>query len=201
MPFSYNFLHHASAKLWVYDQFQMLFGLKRTQHRLAPYLAETHQKIILDIGAGIGPYRSLVPETAWYIWLDIDAEKLEVFQRRSAPHTAVLADATRLCLHDHSVDYALCVALSHHLPDQQLSCLFSELARIVREKIIFLDALDRPDSLVSRLLWKYDVGRFPRPAAALIAAIEAQFEIEQTEKYKIQHHYLLCIAHPKNRRI
>lgn len=201
MHFPYKLSDLATASPWVYNQIQMLFGLKETQQRLSPFLAKMHQKIVLDVGAGTGPYRSLLPETARYIWLDIDAGKLKVFQHRRMLPPAVLGDATRLCLHDHSVDYALCIALSHHLSNQQLSCLFSELARIVREKIIFLDALDRPDSLVSRLLWKYDDGSFPRSAAALIAAIEAQFEIEQTEKYKIQHHYLLCIARPKNRRI
>lgn len=197
MHFPYGLLDHVVISPWVYDQIQMLFGLKQTQQHLAPYLAETHQKTVLDVGAGTGPYLSLVPETGRYIWLDIDSEELGVFQRRQTPHAAVLGDATRLCLHNHSVDYGLCVALSHHLSDQQLSRLFSELARVVREKMIFLDALDCPDALVSRLLWKCDRGHFPRSAASLLSAIEVQFEIEQIEQYRIQHHYLLCIAQPK----
>jgi ubiquinone/menaquinone biosynthesis C-methylase UbiE len=199
LHFLYKLLHYAAAKPWVYDQIQTVFGLKQTQQRLAPYLAETYGKILLDVGAGTGLYRSLVPETARYIWLDIDSEQLEGFQRRQTPYAALVGDGTRLCLRDHSVDYVLCIALSHHLSDEQLPRLVSELARVSREKMIFLDALDYPDSLVSRLLWKYDRGGFPRSAAALLFAIEAKFEIEQIEQYKVYHHHLLCIARPKNR--
>ena len=199
MHFSYNLLHRAVAKPWVYDRVQMLFGLKQTHQRLAPYLAETHHKTVLDVGAGTGLYRSLVPETARYIWLDIDPEKLKGFQRGHTLHAAVLGDATQLCLHDHSVDFAFCFALSHHLSNQQLTLLFSELARVVREKMIFQDALDCPDSLVSRLLWKYDRGSYPRSAQALCSAIEPWFEVEQTERYTIYHHYILCVGKPRHR--
>jgi ubiquinone/menaquinone biosynthesis C-methylase UbiE len=188
-----------TASSWIYNQVQMLFGLKQTQQRLAPYLAEADQKILLDVGAGTGLYESLVPETARYIWLDIDPDRLRSFQRRRMPRMAVLADAIRLCLRDHSADYVICIALSHHLSDRELPRLYSELARVGRERLIFLDALDCPESRVSRLLWKWDRGGFPRRMAALLSAIEAQFEIEQTEQYKIYHHYLLCIARPKNR--
>jgi ubiquinone/menaquinone biosynthesis C-methylase UbiE len=198
LQFLYKLLHRADAKPWIYDQVQMLFGLKQTHQRLAPYLAETHQKTVLDVGAGTGLYRSLVPKTAWYIWLDIDREKLKGFQRRHTLYAAVLGDATQLCLHDHSVDFAFCIALSHHLSDQQLTRLFSELARVVREKMIFLDALDYPDSLISRLLWKYDRGSYPRSAQALCSAIESWFEIEQTEHYTIYHHYILCVGKPRH---
>lgn len=199
MQYLAKFIRRVVAKPWVYDHIQMLFGLKQTQQRLIHYLAQTHQKIVLDVGAGTGLYQSLLPETAQYIWLDVDSNKLEGFKCKQTLHMAVLGDATRLCIQDKSVDFAICIGLSHHLSDQQLKCLFIELARGVREKMIFLDALDFPDSLVSRLLWKYDRGSYPRNSGDIISEIEAQFEIEKIDMYKIYHHYFLCVARPKNR--
>lgn len=195
-----QFLHRMVANPKVYNQIQAILGFEQTRRHLRSYLAQTSRKVMLDVGAGTGHYRSLVSETARYLWLDMDIEKLREFRQRQnlSSDLVLLGDATRIGLRDHSVDFALCIAVSHHLSDQQLASLFSELARVVRENVIFLDALDCPKSLTSRLLWRYDRGSSPRTLATLLAAIEAYLEIEQLEQYKIHHHYLLCLAHPKN---
>ena len=70
---------------------------------------------MLDVGAGTGLYLALFPSTAKYIWLDNDREKLQGFQTRaSAAVPAILGDGTRIGLHDKSVDYATCIAVTHH---------------------------------------------------------------------------------------
>jgi ubiquinone/menaquinone biosynthesis C-methylase UbiE len=192
-----KFLHRVVANPWVYDKIQNLLGLKYSQQRLMPHLAQLHQKMVLDVGAGTGLYQSILPETAQYIWLDNDQAKLRGFvDKQTLPKTMMLGDATQLCLTNDSIDLVLCVAVSHHLTDEQLERLFREIARVTREKMVFLDAVIYP-SPISRLLWQYDRGSLPRSTAALLAAIEVEFELEQVEEYKIYHHYLLCTARPK----
>jgi SAM-dependent methyltransferase len=175
-----------------------MLGVKGSQKRLQPYLADTANKVLLDVGAGTGLQRSLVFGAAQYLWLDNDLKKLQGFIKRHAiaQDIALIGDGSTIGLCDQSVDWSLCIAVSHHLTDQQLSCLFKEIARVTREKMVFLDAVVYP-SPISRLLWQYDRGSLPRSTAALLAAIEVEFEIEQVEQYKIYHHYLLCTAHPK----
>ena len=90
------------------------------------------------------------------------------------------------------------MAVSHHLTDHQLNSALREVARVCRQKLIFLDAIRQETSTVSNLLWKYDRGSYPRTAAALHSSIAQFFAIEHEERYSIYHHYWLCTASPKD---
>jgi len=191
-----NIIHSIVAIPFVYDAVQHLAGIDHIRQRLKPLFAETAGQSVLDVGAGTGLFLSVFPPSARYIWLDTDPQKLRGFQTRadrSIP--AILGDGTRIGLRDKSVDYATCTAVTHHLTDSQLVELVSELARVVRKKLFFLDPLDT-DAWQSALMWKYDRGSHPRTAQALTAAIEQQFTIERSESFSIYHRYLLLSANP-----
>jgi ubiquinone/menaquinone biosynthesis C-methylase UbiE len=191
-------LHRIVSNPWVFNQVQYLFGFKETCRRLAPYLAQTHNQIVLDVGAGTGNSAPLLPRSATYLWLDNDLKKLQRFRSRWPTGLAILADATRICLKDKSVDHALCIGLTHHLTGIELPLLFSELARVIRQRLIFQDGVVRRESKISNLLWKYDQGRHPRSAHDLCSAIEPWFEIEQKEVYAIYHRYILYVGKPRH---
>ncbi len=135
-------VHRLAAPAFVYDLIQHVTGLEYTRRKLQPHLAQMAGQVVPDVGAGTGLYRSLLPDTAQYLWLDNDPEKLRGFKRKHALMCAMLGDATRIGLKVKSVDYALAVAVAHHPGGAQLLLLISELARIVRHKVIFLDALE-----------------------------------------------------------
>lgn len=194
-----RFLHRVVSNPWVYDRVQYLLGFQQTCRRLMPYLAQTDGQIVLDVGAGTGNLAGLMPRSATYLWLDNDSQKLQGFKTKWLSSLGMLCDATRICLKDKSVDYALCIALAHHLSDMELPLLFSELARVIKQKLIFLEPLKYKESKISNMLWKYDRGRYPRSIQAICSAIEPWFEIEQKERYSIYHHYILCINKPKHR--
>ena len=190
-------IHSIVAKPAVYNAVQWLAGLDYTRRRLQPHYAQTAGRVALDVGAGTGLYLSCFPESARYLWLDNDPQKLSGFRARGAARLpAMLGDATRLGLKDKSVDYATCTAVTHHLTDMQLSAFVHELARVVRCKLILQDAV-QSNGWISRLLWKYDRGSHPRSAKALLAAIEVRFEIERVEYYSIYHRYLLLVGAPR----
>jgi ubiquinone/menaquinone biosynthesis C-methylase UbiE len=131
--------------------------------------------------------------------MDNDVKKLRGFKGKWPFHLALLGDATRIGLKDKSVDYAICIALSHHLPEPDLFILFSELARVVRKKLIFLDAVKDNGSKISHWLWKFDRGSYPRPSYILFSAIETWFKAEHIEHYLIQHEYVLYIGIPREK--
>lgn len=189
-------IHSIVAQPRVYDAVQWLAGIKYTCRRLQPYIAQTAGQTVLDVGAGTGLYLSAFPRSAKYLCLDNDPQKLQGFRARS-PSTlpAILGDGTRIGLRDKSVDYATCIAVTHHLADSQLVELVAELARVVRKKLFFLDALDT-DAWQSTLMWKYDRGSYPRTAQSLMSSIKQHFTIEHSECYAIYHRYLLLIAQP-----
>lgn len=192
-------LHRLVSSPWIYDRVQYLLGFEQTCRRLEPHLAQTDGQIVLDVGAGTGNFAPLLPGSATYLWLDNDPQKLQGFKTKWPSGLAILGDATRICLSDKSVDYALCIALSHHLSDIELPLLFSELARVIRHKLVFLDPVEYKESKISNLLWKYDRGSYPRSVQALCSAIKPWFEIKQTERYAIYHHYMLCVGRPRHR--
>jgi SAM-dependent methyltransferase len=183
----------------VFNQVQYLFGFKENCRRFAPYLAQTDSQIVLEVGAGTGNLAPLLPRSATYLWLDNDLKKLQGFGSRWPTGLAILGDATRICLKDKSVDYALCIGLTHHLTGIELPLLFNELARVIRQRLIFQDGVVNGESKISNLLWKYDRGRYPRSAHDLCSAIEPWFEIEQEELYTIYHRYILCVGKPRHR--
>jgi ubiquinone/menaquinone biosynthesis C-methylase UbiE len=193
-----RFLHWVVANPRVYDAVQYLLGFEQTRRRLAPYLGQTNNQTVLDVGGGTGNYARLVPRSATYFWLDNDPAKLRRFKAKCSSRLgAMLADATRICLRDKSVDCVVCIALAHHLSDTELPSLFRELARVVRRRLIFLDAVERKGSRISNLLWKFDRGRYVRSAQDLCSAMDQWFEREQTEYYTVYHHYLVCIGKPR----
>jgi ubiquinone/menaquinone biosynthesis C-methylase UbiE len=185
----------------VYDKIQFLAGFPAIIPLLQPYLDEIAGYSLLDVGAGTGLYMPLFPSTTRYIWSDIDPKKLEGFRAKAANRSAettfgFMSDSMMLALGDKTVDYALCAAMSHHISNEVLDHLFKELARVVKKKLIFIDALKSP-RLVSRMLWAVDRGSFPRTSPSLCFALERYFDIESLEPFEIYHQYILCISTPK----
>ena len=189
-----DLLHRVVARPRVYDLLQTLLGARTSLKKLERLLANVGAITILDVGAGTGNGLRVLPREARYVWLDNDPQKLAGVERIGRPFLAILASATAIPLGPRSVDMALCVAMSHHLDDRQISQLFSELSRVCRDRLIFLDPVERAESLVSRLLWKYDRGSYPRRVAVLRELVQQRFQIEYEEEYSIHHHYWLCSA-------
>lgn len=189
-------LHRIVAQPAVYDTVQRLAGYKVTLRRLQPVLAETADQSVLDVGAGTGLYVAALPASARYLWLDNDTDKLRGFQARTGRKVALIGDGTQIGLRDKSVDYAICIAVMHHLDALQFQQLLAELARVVRKRLFLLDAL-ATDAWTSTLLWRYDRGSTPHTAQQLTDAVATYFDIEQSDSYAIYHRYLLLTARPK----
>jgi len=185
------------ARPWAYNLTQRLAGLDIIKRRVAPILAATAGKTVLDVGAGTALYLTVLPQAARYVWLDNDPQKLRGFQGPViGKRRAVIGDAVNLGLRDRSVDCVLCLHLTHHLDDTELARLVDELARVVRQTLIFQDAV-KTRRLASRLLWRWDRGSHPRDAESLMAALRTRFEIERAERYSTLHEYLLIVAVPR----
>jgi SAM-dependent methyltransferase len=189
-------LHRVVANPRVYDAVQRTVGTPETARRIRGHLAGASGKLVLDVGAGTGRLRPTLPEGATYLWLDADPAKLHGFRAKWPGEPAVVSDAAELPFRDASVDYALCVALAHHLADDELARLVDELARVVRERVILMEPL-RVDALVPRALWRYDRGAHPRAEEELVTALGRGFEVETRERYAKLHRYLLVTARPR----
>jgi len=191
-----NFLHRIVARPAVYDVVQKLCGCELSMHRIRELAADPAGITVLDVGAGTGNGLRALPPKARYLWLDNDPLKLTGLRVKGRTVMAVLGSATAMPLRSKSVDTALCIAMSHHLDDREVLDLFAELARVCRNRLVFVDPVECPKSLVSRLLWMCDRGSHPRPAAVLRGLVQQRFAIESEEEYAIYHHYWICAARP-----
>lgn len=190
-----DLIHRIVSFPGVYDIVQKLAGRERIYKWLAPHVAES-SGTVLDVGGGTGELARILSPSATYIWLDNDMQKLSGLRQKIKKPRALLGDATRLGLKDKSVDIAICVAMSHHLTDTQLGDALRELSRVCRRRLIFLDAVRDP-GVVSRTLWKYDRGSYPRSVDQIRTQMEWHFVIENEARNSVYHHYWLCLARPK----
>ncbi len=70
---------------------------------------------------------------------------------------------------------------------------------MTRHRFVFVDAL-RSDRLRSKMLWQLDLGRFPRSEEELLAELDARFELEKVERFRVNHDHLLCVCIPRGER-
>jgi SAM-dependent methyltransferase len=182
-------LHHPA----VYDLAQSAVGYRLTARRLQAALAGTTGQSVLDVGAGTGNLARLLPNGASYIALEPDPAKRRQLSKK-VPGAEVLARVgADTGLSDDSIDVAVCVAVSHHLDDEGLTGLIDEMARVAR-RFVFCDAVWDPRWPLGRVLWSIDRGGHPRTRAALMAAVERRFTLEQVSPYTAVHKYLLCVG-------
>jgi SAM-dependent methyltransferase len=186
----------ASSPL-VYDIVQRAAGANSVRKWLAPFLVESASHTLLDIGAGTGAIKSWIPPSTDYIWIDNDPKKLLGYRSRGLSAGGVLTDASQLCFADKSIDYALCMAVSHHLTGEEIRRSLQEISRVVRHRLFFVDALDSP-RIASRALWRLDRGSYPRTSDVLLEHIGQSFDVERVETFQVLHRYILCIARPKS---
>lgn len=192
-----EFLHKLASHPWVYDQIQVLAGADHVYRRLQPHLPPGNEKgCVLDVGGGTGTLRKLVSPEYTYLCLDIDPAKLRGFREKSPAGLAVLADALRMPLADHSIDVLICMFVAHHLNEQMLAAGVREFRRVIKPcgTLLFLDPLLVPGRLFSRALWALDRGECPRTADSLRSYLETSFRLIHWENFAIYHQYILGVG-------
>jgi methyltransferase family protein/18S rRNA m6A1832 methyltransferase subunit Trm112p-like protein len=183
----------------VYELHQAYGGGRPIAAQVKRQLEDLGGVTLLDIGAGTGMVGGLVRPETRYVWLDNDRLKLRGLLAKGLDCSAVLGDAARLPFASDAADWTVMVEVSHHLPDGALKACLEEAARVTRDRFLFVDALRGP-RLRSRLLWQLDLGRFPRSEDELVGALEASFELERVERFRVNHDHLLCVCIPRRER-
>jgi SAM-dependent methyltransferase len=180
----------------VYEFHHAYGGGRPVAAQVKRHLSGVTGATVVDVGAGTGVVGGLLSPGTRYVWLDNDRLKLRGLLSKRMTCFAVLGDAARLPFASKAADWTVMVEVSHHLPEGPLHEALDEAARITRDRFLFVDAVRGP-RLRSRLLWQLDLGRFPRTDDELIRALEASFDLEKVEHFRVHHEYLLCICAPK----
>jgi SAM-dependent methyltransferase len=190
-------VHEFASLPWVYDRIQQAVGVKKVYAKLAPHLgAGREQELVLDIGGGTGSLKIHCAPSQRYVCLDIEWPKLQGFRAKFPEESGILGDATCLPIASGSVDTAICMFVAHHLDDELLRKMFSEVERTLRPggRLLLLDPILDVGRIAGRILWKLDRGSFPRTPAILKRALEQRFALEHWSEFAVWHKYVLGIV-------
>jgi len=173
----------------VYNLLQDLAGRRAIFRRIQPWLDQL-SGCVLDIGGGTGRIVELLPAAARYVCLDHDAHKLGS-SRGPRRASGLVADAAALPFASGTIDCALLIAVTHHLDEDGLRKVLSEIGRVLRPsgRFIMLDAVHAPNRFTSRALWSWDRGNHPRTWEVLGATLGKFFDVEETTNFEVLHNY------------
>jgi ubiquinone/menaquinone biosynthesis C-methylase UbiE len=104
---------------------------------------------VLDVGAGSGELLKEIAEFARrsgrqvrLAGLDlneISAQSVKNESRENPEISAVRGNALSLPFANGAFDYSICSLFTHHLTDEQIPCVLSEMSRIARRGIVVID--------------------------------------------------------------
>jgi SAM-dependent methyltransferase len=135
----------------------------------------------LDVGCGFGHLAKHFIHCD-YTGIDIDAERITVADRFIGGHDRrrfIVGDVCHMNLPSKGFDKAIGYGILHHLSDHDASRLLSELARLVRGKIVFSDPVYSQYHLVNNLLCRLDQGRYVRSAEEYLRLCRRYLRIQE----------------------
>jgi SAM-dependent methyltransferase len=181
----------------VYDLIQVAAGRHVTSRRLEDALRAAAGQTVLDVGAGTGNLARVLPPGTTYWALDNDPQKLRRLERKLPGTRCLLCSALDTGLEDEAADWTAFVTVAHHLDDDQLALALAELARITRQRMVFVDPLWTGKWGPHRVIWRYDRGSHPRSMETLIDALKDHFTLERAAHYRMIQDYLLFVGRPR----
>ena len=183
------------SRPFVYELVQSLAGQARVAERLRATLDRLppHRRA-LDVGSAAGGFALRVGIAP--VCLDLDPRPLLALRRRESSAKALAADAARLPFSDDAFDLTLCVAIFHHIDDDTLGRVVTELSRVTSGHLLLLEPLRNDARRASRWLWHFDRGRHPRTRGDLVAILGRSFQVDEAIEFAVYHQYLLCVARP-----
>jgi SAM-dependent methyltransferase len=141
----------------------------------------------------------LWPDGWTYISIDPD-ERVAELDTNGDTIQRLVGDASKLALHDDSVDVVMMKNVSHHLDDEIWAGALSEVRRVLKPDgyFVFVDALWSPRRYISRLAWSLDAGRFPRVSERLEGDIAKSFDVESVQRLTLVHHCIMLTGRPRS---
>jgi SAM-dependent methyltransferase len=184
------------SKPWVYELVQNAAGRGFVVEKLKAVLPEVRSGLVLDLGSSGGELSRRLGLRP--VCLDIDARSVLFARQRQPDAVALVGDGADLPFPAKCFELSLCVDISHHLPDGAWPRMLAELRRVTSGTLVFLDAVRDDARFLSRFLWRYDRGRFPRRRDEILQAVGREFVVRRVTDFSVYHRYVLCVANPNS---
>lgn len=161
-------------------RYPLVGAQKRTKELVRRELDAGPGDSVLDVCCGTGDFASVVDGP--YLGVDLNERFVGLAKERYAGDSRKrfeVMDATRMRLDAGSFDRAMIVNAMHHFDDDLNRGILAELSRVVRERIVIVDAIPDPEGWLRRLVIQSDRGDHVRPLPEQLSLIGETLEIER----------------------
>jgi len=138
---------------------------------------------VLDIGCGTG-YFSRLFKNAKYVGIDSSEEYVSFANRKYGGKFFVM-DATKMNFNKNVFDGVLMVSFLHHIPDNELKKIFSDVKRVLKKdgKLIIIDPVpvEEQSNFIRRFIFKNDRGNYGRGKAKIVELLKTCFKLDRYE--------------------
>ena len=138
---------------------------------------------ILDIGCGTG-YFSRLFKNAKYAGIDSSKEYVSFANKKYGGYFFVM-DATKMNFNEKVFDGVLMVSFLHHLSDNELKKVFSDVRRVLKDngKLVIIDPVpvDEQSNFIRKFIFKNDRGHYGRGKIKVIRLLDPYFKLERYE--------------------
>ncbi len=169
-----------SGALFYYLRLPTYWG---TMDRIRDALGLREGERLLDVGCGTGAAAALARGT--YVGVDTTIPYLAFARRRTADAAQhfVAMSALELAFADQSFEKAVVINMVHHLDEPTLDGLLAQLTRVVRDRVVLLDAAPDAANRLEAFFLRHDRGDYIRPRSDLRAIIARHFAIQREEVF------------------
>ncbi len=170
---------------WVYRAWQSPFA----DQKFAPVLAHNDFKAVkkvLDIGCGPGTNTKYFAN-AEYLGVDINEQYVQHARRRHS-RAFIASDVRTYSPEDEArFDFVLINSFLHHLNSGDVAGILSHVPSLLdkRGHVHILEVVMPPEPSISRLLARWDRGKFVRPVEEWNAIFSKYFEPVLFERYPL----------------
>jgi SAM-dependent methyltransferase len=144
--------------------------------------ARPHERV-LDVGCGTGGFCLAVPGE--YLGIDLDPGYV-AFARWRWGTDRRRFEATPLDELEpgSGFDGAMLVNALHHMSDRDARAVLARLARLVRRRLVVVDADPEASNAFQALLLRWDRGDYIRPRSAQRALLEEAFRVVEERQFR-----------------
>lgn len=160
-------------------RYPLVGAQKRTKELVRWELDAGPGESLLDVCCGTGDFAGFVEGP--YMGVDLNERFVGLAKDRYAGDSSKrfeVMDATRMRLGSASFDRAMIVNAMHHFDDDLNRKILAELSRVVRERIVIVDAIPDPEGWLKKLVIQSDRGDHVRLLPEQLDLIGEQLEIE-----------------------
>jgi len=142
---------------------------------------------LLDVACGIGDYSVLAESHNKYVGVDLNIRSIALAKKLyGAPNRKFkVMDVTKMSI-DQKFDRAIVLAILHHLSDNEVITMLTSLKRLVKKRIVIMDAVYTRYHFINNFIYRFDRGRYVRSLSDQTELVSKALKVLHVSTYFVR---------------